>query len=471
MPSNTDLIEDESEATAGLEYAFKDGAKAFDTRPRISSKNGLLTGTFFDPETLPQDLDLITRFEGVPMLRKDFLNFIHKISQKKTDLLAVGIDDRIYRLKVRIGLPKFGELTINSFDYELPIFGYETFWEDVTEKAFYYFQYNLIDGQQFWKYDETVKFYGFNVLKFPLEILEPPYSFNATFHSYVGSNQIWNSSFDSFPLYLDGDTVDYDLDGLLLKANIDSTPLVSKSYTTKTDYLLPNSSFVFETYATTNTDTLSLDQPVDIFTFQDGSPFQSDYDTIDIANFVQDLSNLDTYKITLNTNPSKYLEIDLLPYLQNKTFEILKFKLDQFTNIGTFVGIVNYFTITSKDNGTRVTVKINNIYSAKNFGVGMNYLVDNYTLIHNLTGKSEVKTVTLFDPNATTKTLTINTKAINLTTESVLVVKDNQILAGDSITNLKLLGRFQTMIEEDIIISAQSNLPTQTYYSVTSKYL
>ena len=161
----------------------------------------------------------------------------------------------------------------------------------------------------------------------------------------------------------------------------------------------------------------------------------------------------------------------MLPYLQNKTFEILKFKLDQFTNIGSFAGIVNYFTITSKDNGTRVTVKINNIYSAKNFGSGMNYLKDNYALILNKTGKSEVKTVTLFDSSATTKTLTINTKAINLTTESVLIVKDNQILAGNSITNLKLLGRFQTMIEQDIIISAQSNLPTQTYYSVTSKYL
>ena len=471
MPSNTDLIEDESEATAELEYAFKDGARAFDTRARISSKNGLLTGTFFDPETLPQDLDLITRFEGIPIIRKNFLNFIHKISQKKTDLLAVGVDNRIYRLKVRIGLPKFGELTINSFDWELPIFGYETFWEDVTEKAFYYFQYNLIDGQQFWKYDDFVEFYKFNVLKFPLEILDPPANFNATFNSYFGSNQIWNSSFDSFLLYLDGDTVAYDLDGLLLEANINSNPLVGKNYISKTDYLFPNSTFVFETYATTNTDIISLDETIDIFTFQDWSPFQPNYDTIDFGIFVQELSNLQTLNLTLNTNLGQYLEINLLPKLENKTFQIIKLKLSEFTNIGTFAGLVNYFTISSKDNGTRVTVKINNIYSAKNFGAGMNFLKDNYALISNESGKSEVKTVTLFDPAATTKILTINTKAINLTTESILIVKDNQILAGDSINNLKLIGRFQTMIEDDIIISAQSNLPTQTYYSVTSKYL
>ncbi len=450
LPASTDLIEDEKESVSTQEYAFADGAKVFNTRPRISSKTGLLKGTFYDPETLPSDLDIITKKDGVPITRINFINYIHKMSQKTTFILAVGADDRIYRLKVRLGLPSWKELNVNCCSWELPVLGYETFWEDVTDRLFYtYLEREIVDGKPFWKYNNEVKFYDYTTSRFSLVVLDLPAIFN--YHE-ASKIELWDGIVNTSSVYVNGGSTTYTFDSFMLNnSNIGSS---NSSFS----YTIAGESIVFSSQSTLSSVYISLDTPINTNDF-------TSIDTIDTNISIN--GELEVLTLSLHTNNSEYISIDLLDKYVDQ--EIIQVSLGEFINTN-FSGQINYIELEFKHATTPATITLGKISLSKRFGAGMQEIVDNYVFVPNISGRCEVKAIVYFNDMATTRRLTINNQSINIS-ENILIVSENQILVGSTIHNMKIHDRISTRIEEDINIQIDSDRQTKSYYSLSNLYL
>lgn len=451
LPASTDLIEDEKESSFSQEYAFADGAKVFNTRARISSKTGLLKGVFYDPHTLPSDMDIITKKDGVPISKVEFVNYIHKFSQQATYILGVGIDERIYRLKVRIGLPSWKELTLNSFSWELPVLGYETFWEDVTDRLFYtYLDRSIVDGKPFWKYNNEVKFYDYTTSRFSLVVLDLPASFN--YHE-VSKTVLWDGVVDTSSLFVNGENTTYTLDGFM----VNNTNVISDD--DSFSYTVLGESIVFSSQSTLSSVYISLETAIDANEF-------TSVDTIDTSIAID--GELEVLKLYLHTNNSEYISVDLLDKYVGQ--EIIQVSKGEFINTN-FSGQINYIRLEYKHATMPVTITLGKALLTKRFGAGMDQIVDNFAYIPSVAGKCEVKVAVYFDSRSTKRRLTINDKVINVINENIVIVTENQILIGTSIYNLRVFDKFVTRIEENISIQVDSDRPAISYYSVANLYL
>lgn len=471
LPFSSKLEYDTTENDFLLPKMLSDGAEIYRTRVTYKERNLILKGSFV--EDIP--FHLAAKKNTERLSTKDFIAALYSLRQKNVDLLCIGIDNRIYRIKVRVGVEmSIPDYFINGVDFQANLVGYETFFEDVTEACYHYYAQSLLYSNNIWRYQDNLKGNDGEILQYPLSVLSPLARDSASINEYCNSTCIWNGSVDEdFVFSLGEEGVNYNLLNYQqdqLNKVISVVVSNSNEYeTSNLDYYLPGSSYIFKTSAAVNTHTITLDQAVSLTQYSNGSSFNEENDSFDIYVFCANIQEIQDLSIRLIDGAANYLEMDIVPLLYKNGWNQISLKKSELSETGSPTE-VNEILITESHNTQSTIVKINGIFLGKNFAGCVDPMDEDCVFFKNETGVQEINIIGYIE-DSNGGLLTVNDNIIKIPDNHHYVyVEKNTIFTGETKQGLKILNGFQTNFFEDVTVSKQITGNHEIYISKINKY-
>ncbi len=150
-PINT-LNEDFSVSESLVNSTINDGGIFVD--PIYSGKEIIITGTYFFDDRL----GYIPKQNGINWEKDKYWTEIRRLAKQKVNLIAIGIDNRIYSIEVMVASIKMQEQTKDTIDFTVQCFSESAYWEDITGLTCYYCYLGLALKQELWKYQNEIKY-------------------------------------------------------------------------------------------------------------------------------------------------------------------------------------------------------------------------------------------------------------------------------------------------------------------------
>ena len=159
------IKEDMQTSEAVAPSQIRDGS--FFITQRFSGKEIIITGTYLNRYTV------LPHKNGIDYDRLSYWEDLKNTERKVIDLYAIGDNNRVYAIQVKVARVLKTEKTGNSFDFTIQCFSESIYWMDVTDVLYYSCVIPGKLGKDVWAYDNNDRYENYKCLDWQVFYMLP----------------------------------------------------------------------------------------------------------------------------------------------------------------------------------------------------------------------------------------------------------------------------------------------------------